>query len=238
MKKKTAIILAGLGICLCLVGAILFFVLRKSSDSPVLYYNLDGYIYQNPNNSALSNREPNANGVYKIDFVAEGSVFTYTTKDAKLVDLIDYYQVLTMQVSSDGTITSVSAPPAPISTRNTIQQINEKALLLNTSIAYTGRQLELPLAENCRFYDVYNDGAYTQPEIMDEVLAYGNSRGEATDVFILRRTPKTKLYWRLDQKYDARHNLTTRELNENGFHIDLRPQLIRRGFLYWKSSEF
>ncbi len=29
-----------------------------------------------------------------------------------------------------------------------------------------------------------------------------------------------------------------RELNESGYQIDMRPQLLRRGFLYWKSSEF
>lgn len=30
---------------------------------------------------------------------------------------------------------------------------------------------------------------------------------------------------------------SARELSESGYHIDLRPQLLRRGFLYWRFSE-
>lgn len=230
MKKKTVALLIAIGLCVCIAAAaICFFLLRPQTT--VLYYNLDGSIYQNPSNTALSNRRPDAEGVYRISFAAAGETVTCTTTDAKLVDIIDCLQVMTLEVSAGGKIQNVGAPAKPLSNQDTVQQIREKELVLNTSIAYNGGQLVLPLADNCRFYDLSNGGADTQPEIMDEILAYGNARGEATDVFILRRTPYTELYWRLDQKYDLKAGLTTRQheggiytipFAVNGEHVELK----------------
>lgn len=235
MKKKTVAILIAIGLCVCIAAAVCFFMLQP--QAPVLYYNLDGSIYQNPSNTALSNRRPDAEGVYQISFASDGKTVTYSTTDAKLVDIIDCLQVMTLEVSAGGKIQSVGAPSKPLSNRDTIQQISEKELILNTSIAYNGGQVVLPLADNCRFYDLSNGGTDTQPEIMDEVLAYGNARGEATDVFILRRTPYTELYWRLDRKYDPKTELTTRQHDGggiytipfavNGEHVELKCKDMR-----------
>lgn len=218
MKKKLAIILTVVGVLICFAVSLSFFLGPKSSERVMLYYNLDGYLYQNPNNTALSNRKPDGKGVYKIDFVADGAKVTYTTTNAELVNYIDFLQVMTMEVTEEGEIQSVAAPNKPVSNRDTIQQIEKDQLILNTSFAYNGRQITLPLAEDCRFYDVANDGAFTEPEVMDEVLAYSNEQGDICDVFILRRTPRTKLYWRLDRKYDSRARATTRQPDANGVY--------------------
>ena len=216
MKKIFTVFLCA-ALCAC-VAAGLVGCDSGTGERQTLYYNLDGYVYQNPNNTALSNRQPGAGGVYSIDFVVNGQPVTYTTTDAKLVDTIDFYQVLTMEVNEEGVIQKVGNPGKPISNRDTVQQVREKELLLNSSFVYNGGQVTLPLAEDCQFYDVANGDELTQPEVMDEVLAYSNHKGEATDVFILRRTPRTKLYWRLNRKYNAREDLTTREPDESGVY--------------------
>lgn len=216
MKKIFTVFLCA-ALCAC-VAAGLVGCDSGTGERQTLYYNLDGYVYQNPNNTALSNRQPGAGGVYSIDFVVNGQPVTYTTTDAKLVDTIDFYQVLTMEVNEEGVIQKVGNPGKPISNRDTVQQVSEKELLLNSSFVYNGGQVTLPLAEDCQFYDVANGGELTQPEVMDEVLAYSNHKGEATDVFILRRTPRTKLYWRLNRKYNTREDLTTREPDESGVY--------------------
>lgn len=217
--KKLAIIITCVGVALCL-GVAAFFFLKSdgSGQQPTLYYNLDGFLYQNPSNTALSNRTPDGKGVYHIDFAVGGEKVTYTTTDPKMVDLVDFMQVAILTVSEEGEIRSASWPATPVSREDTIQQIGENALTLNTSIAYNGGQKTLQLAEGCRFYDLSSEGALTQPEIMDEILAYGNDRGEATDVFIVRRLPQTKLYWRLNRKFDARANATIREAGDDGVY--------------------
>ena len=212
MKRKTITLF----ICICICIAAIFVGCGAEAETPVLFYNLDGAIYQNPANTALSNRKPGAGGVYSIDFASEGQTVTYTTTDAKLVDLIDFLSVMTLEVNDEGVIQSVGQPGKPIVKEDTVQQILDGALTLNTSIAYNGGQSTLKLSENCRFYDLSNGGALTQPEIMDELLAYGNAKGEATDVFILRRVPQTKLYWRLNRRFDSKNNVSTRQPDDNG----------------------
>lgn len=215
MTKKTKIILICAAVAVCIAVAVVCWFLFGSQPT-VLYYNLDGYSYQNPSNTALSNRKPNASGVYEIDFVSDGQTITCTTTDAELVNRIDNLQVLTMKVSGNGTIQSVAAPRKPLANQDVVQQISENELVINSSLVYNGKTTTLPLAEGCRFYDLSDGGADTDPEIMDEILAFGNARGEATDIFILRRVPRSELYWRVNRKYDSKENMTTRQPDDNG----------------------
>lgn len=213
MKKKTLWIILG-AVLVVGIAAALFFLLFQPKQT--LYYNLDGAVYQDPANSAHSVRKPDEDGIYWLDFAVGGKTETYHTTDKALVDYADFLSVSTLKVSSSGELLDVYSPKKPISNQDTIQQIYDGHLLMNSSFAYNGKQFDLPLAENCRFYDLANGGADTQPEIMDEILAYANSKGEATDVFILRRTPETKLYWRMVRCFDYRNQTTTRKPDENG----------------------
>ena len=207
MKKRAFLALA----CIALLACVAVCLFGCSEETPVLYYNMDGHIYQDPNNTAQSTRQPDAVGVYRIDFASQGQTFTYTTTDPEIVDLVDFLEVMTLDVTKEGQIKKAEAPKKPLYKQDMIQQIEDDALILNTSVAFNGAQHTLKLAKDCRFHDLANGGAYTEPEIMDEILAYGNSKGEATDVFIVRRTPKTDLYWRLNRIFDSKSNSTARE---------------------------
>lgn len=213
MKKKPLWIIIGAVLAVC-IAATLFFLLY--SPQQTLYYNLDGAVYQDPANTALSTREPDEDGIYWLDFAVDGKTETYHTTNQTLVNYADFLQVSILKVSNSGELLSVSKSSKPVSDQDTVQQVFDDHLVLNSSVAYNGKQLTLPLAENCRFYDLTNGGALTQPEIMDEILAYANARGEATDVFVLRRTPATKLYWRMVRCYDYRSDTTTRKPDEQG----------------------
>lgn len=214
MTKKTTALL----ICVVLLLSVSVGLAGCSSETPTLYYNLDGYMYQNPNDTAISFRQPDANGVYHIDFASEGNTATYTTTDPTIVNFVDFLQVMTLEVSSNGEIRKAGFPGKPLFKQDTIQQVSDNSITLNTSIAYNGGQNTLKLAKDCRFYDLSDGGADTQPEIMDEVLAYGNKRGEATDVFIIGRKPQTILYWRLDRQFDAAANATARKPDGSGLY--------------------
>ena len=213
MKKKTLWIILG-AVILIAVAAALFFLLY--SPQQTLHYNLYGAVYQNPANTALSVREPDDEGIYWLEFAVDGKNASYHTTDKNLVNYADFLPVSILKVSSNGELQDVRAPGKPVSDQDTIQQIFDDHLVLNSSFAYNGKQTTLPLAEDCRFYYLATGGDYTQPQIMDEILAYGNSRGEATDVFILRRTPETKLYWRMVRCYDSKNKTSTRKPDEKG----------------------
>ena len=213
MKKKTLWIIL-VAVFAIGVAAALFFLLYQPQQT--LHYNLYGAVYQNPANTALSVREPDEEGIYWLEFAVDGKTATYHTTDKALVNYADFLPVSILKVSSNGELQDVRAPGKPISNQDTVQQVFDDHLVLNSSFAYTGKQTTLPLAEDCRFYDLATGGDYTQPEVMDEILAYANARGEATDVFILRRTPETKLYWRVVRCYDSKNNISTRKPDEKG----------------------
>lgn len=213
MKKKTlwivlaAVLAAG-------IAAALFFLLYNPQQT--LYYNLYGAVYQNPANTALSIREPDEEGIYWLEFAVDGKTETYHTTNKDLVNYADFLSVSILKVSANGELQDVRAPGKPVSKKDTIQQVFDDHLVLNSSFAYNGKQTTLPLAEGCRFYDLSTGGNDTQPQVMDEILAYANGQGEATDVFILRRTPETKLYWRMVRCYDGKNRISTRKPDEQG----------------------
>lgn len=72
MKRKYWILFVCLFACL----TVLFAGCGQEAETPVLYYNLDGAIYQNPANTAMSNRKPGAGGVYSIQFASQGQTVT------------------------------------------------------------------------------------------------------------------------------------------------------------------
>lgn len=217
MKKKTVLLIVGIAVAVLLVGAALWYFLVGATPTQ-LYFNLDGASYQDPHNTAHSLREPDASGVYHIDFATPEGAVTYTTKNANLVNRIDNQQVLALKVSSSGQIQSISLPKNRIANQDVVQEILDGELVLNSSLAYIGGTTKVSLAKDCRFYDLSNGGVETEPEVMDEVLIFGNLQGQATDVFILRRVPHTALYWRRNRRYDSKLDMTTRTPDENGVY--------------------
>lgn len=215
MKKKTAFLIGGIALGVLLIAGALWYFLWGAAPTQ-LYFNLDGASYQDPKNTARSFRQPGADGVYSIDFATVGGTVTYTTKDTSLVNRIDNQQVVALKVSGNGQIQSMSLPRNLLANQDVIQEIRDGELVLNSSLAYIGGTVTIPLAKDCRFYDLSNGGADTQPEVMDEVLIFGNLQGDATDVFVLRRAPHTQLYWRRNRKFDSKTDLTTRKPDANG----------------------
>lgn len=216
MKKKTVLLVVVIAVAALLIAAALWYFLGGAPTQ--LYFNIDGASYQDPHNTARSLRRPDSSGVYHIDFATAEGVVTYTTKDTELVNRIDNQQVVALKVGPGGQIQSMSLPRNRISNEDVIQEIHDGELVLNSSLAYIGGTMNVRLAKDCRFYDLSNGGVETQPEVMDEVLIFGNLQGQATDVFVLRRLPHTQLYWRRNRKYDSKLDVTTRTPDENGVY--------------------
>ena len=211
-KQKPAIwVLAGICV-ICLVVAAVAAVLLLQKPAPGLYWNADAA-------ATDTAREPDAEGLYRIQFKADGEPVEYFTGDAALVQRIDALPVLGLSVDDAGMITAVSEPEALYETladQHLVQRIDENALLLNTSIAFNGAQKTVKLSKNCKYFDA--EGNPVTPQIMDEVLIYGTERQGAVYVIVTKRVSDTKLYWRLTRSYNAKEQSTAREPDENGMY--------------------
>lgn len=222
ITKKWAWLICAVLVVAVAVTAVLLFTQEPEVK---LYYNMDGSKYQHPDEPGKSTREPAEDGLYHIRFSLDGQVVEYTTQDAALVDKIDTLQVLTLTADETGKIQEIHSAETvaqKLSDRDLVQQLGEKELLLNSSIAFNGAQKTLPLGKNCAVYNVTpataEPGTATELKIMDEVLIYGNRRGQATHIFVLQRVSDAKLYWRVDRNYDSKEKTTTREPDENGVY--------------------
>ena len=219
LKKKKGLIL-GIGLAILVIAAALAAILLfGGKEAPKLAWNPDMDAMQD----GTATRVPDENGYFSIRLWVDGQETIYRTKDASLVATLDGYRVLQIEADQYGNLKKAVAPESKrLSYRDLVQQVKGDRVLLNSSIAFNGAEKELKLAEKCKISDVSGDQvSATQPEIMDEVLVYGNESGEATHIFIMCRQLPAKLYWRIERKYDSRSNGTTRQPDENGIYTVL-----------------
>lgn len=217
-KKRTFIWFLAVVGTVCL-AAVIAAILLLGTPRQTLYWNLDLTAYQSPEVSNLSLRPQQQDGTYRIRFAAEGETVELTATDPQLVNKIDSLQVMGLTVDKDGVITAVSEPEqffVKLAYRDLIQSVEDGSILINSSIAFNGAQKTIPLAKDCKIYDT--TGASVVPQVMDEVLIYGNRRGQATHIFVLQRMSEAKLYWRLDRSYSSKEKSTNREPDENGIY--------------------
>lgn len=224
LKKKALILAVGLVVvCLAVTGCLL--QKKKAapenpvSPPPPLAYNLDLQ-------AALEGRitrVPDAEGYFSVRLLVDGQEKTYKTKDAQLIMQLDTLQVLNLDADKAGILLSVSEPvQAKLADRYLVQQLEGKTLMLNTSIAFNGAQINLQLAENCVIRDIRGEApAEAALQVMDEVLVYGDETGAATHIFLQHRELTAKLYWRVERKYDSKKKETSRQPDENGVYTIL-----------------
>lgn len=217
MKKKGFII--GIIAAVIVIAAVAAVLLLGGKTKPQLAWNPDMDAMQD----GTATRVPDESGYFSVRLWVDGQEMIYRTKDTALIEALDGYRVLQIEADRQGNLIKAAAPEYErLSYRDLVQQVNGDQVLLNSSIAYNGAEKELKLAENCKISDVSGDQvSATQLEIMDEVLVYGNEKGEATHIFIMCRQLPAKLYWRIERKYDSRSNGTTRQPDENGVYTVL-----------------
>ena len=216
MKKKGLMI--GMIAVVAVIAVVAAVFLLGGRTTPQLAWNPDMDAMQD----GTATRVPDEKGYFSIRLWVDGQERIYRTKDTALVETLDGYRVLQIEADRYGNLKKAGAPESKrLSYRDLVQQVNGDRVLLNSSIAYNGAEKELKLAENCKISDVSgNQVSATQPEIMDEVLVYGNDN-EATHIFVMCRQLPAKLYWRIERKYDSKFNGTTRQPDENGVYTIL-----------------
>lgn len=224
LKKKALILTIGLVVACLAVGAVFLFGRKPVPENqtpppPSLAFNLD---LQAALEGRLT-RVPDADGYFSVRLLVDGQEKTYKTKDDQLIMQLDTLQVLNLEADENGMLLSVSEPvQKELADRYVVQKLDGNGLLLNTSIAFNGAQIELQLAQNCVIRDVRGtEPAEVQLQIMDQVTVYGDETGAATHIFLQHRELPAKLYWRLERKYDSKAKETSRQPDENGVYTIL-----------------
>jgi len=172
--------------------------------------------------SGLSMREPAEDGIYYIRFAVGGEVVELPCADKKLVNRIDLEDLVCLEFDADGIIINMIDPEelyTKIAEKVYVQNISGNKLLLNTSQALNGMQINLEVPSTVGF-DVSalasTPGESRELEGMDQVTIYGTDEETATHVFVVDRWWESDVYWRVSYPMTA-NGASTRQKAEDGY---------------------
>lgn len=172
--------------------------------------------------SGLSMREPAEDGMYYIRFAVGGEVVELPCADKKLVNRIDLEDLVCLEFDADGIIINMIDPEelyTKIAEKVYVQNISGTKLLLNTSSALNGMQINLEVPSTVGF-DVSalasTPGESRELEGMDQVTIYGTDEETATHVFVVDRWWESDVYWRVSYPMTA-NGVSTRQKAEDGY---------------------
>ena len=183
------------------------YVVNRMVDSP-MYYNVS----RNWSSGLQkSQRTPDADGWYHIKLAVKGREVTYRTRDVKLVDLIDSYNLSVFGLKLSGDIIVKAYDPVNVAgnwswcSNNFVDSID--GIMIGT-VNTAGTPTNGILAENCEIYDVSGFGKFKGVSASlregDRIMAYQNALGEVTHVYILgRHEYGSVLYWNVNRYYSG-----------------------------------
>ena len=192
--------------------------------------------YQMWNSSAKStSRVPDENGVYSIDFCADGGIVTLKCKDKSLVTAIDnkspHSPHFGFLFDEEGYIIEIINSGIGIRGAVAAERIEVETLEDRT---FTGTQLipsdnglsySATLPEDCPIYDASSGAARNgvqgqaveNIQIGDRICVWTDPDGVPILVYIVNRRQDVPAYYNLVRKYDGTKKETTRERNESGY---------------------
>ena len=195
-----------------------------------LYWNVDRASWLDEE-SGLSMREPEADGLYHIRLAVGGEQVEYIVADGRLANKIDAYDIMCLKFDAEGNIIDV-VPATDVYTiiaENVfVQNIEGEAYLFNSSQAYNGMETTLNIGSDVGVYNVipsrvevpgrtFKTGELATMDIMDRVTIYGTDENTPTDIFISYRPYESKVYWRVERQYDATNKCSAREMADDGY---------------------
>lgn len=209
-SKKWLWLVISLAAVLVVAGAVLAFVLPgllgdNSTDAVTsdLYWNLDGAYYLSISDTpGFSAREPAEDGNYYVRFAVNGQVEELQIADKQLVNYIDSMDLMGLVFDADGIIVD-ALRPKDIATEHAkdfyVQKVDGNELIINSSMAMNGMELNITLSENTNIYDVAPDaeqpGMSCEVQVMDRISAYGPlDSEEITHLYVVEHPEDAGIY--------------------------------------------
>lgn len=235
-KKRWLILGAAIVAILAVVGVVFALLFNDSEKGNAvrsdLYWNVDRGANIDPD-TGLSTRTPSPDGVYRILFAYDGKQVELPVIDKNLVNYIDTMDVMNLTRNEEGYITGVKAVEDVASVfgqKMYVQEVTEDTIIINSSIAMTGKKLTVKITQLLQAYNMSGKGEFNGQrmelkdlQMLDTVSVYGTlaSKDEetiATHIFVTKRWETGKVYWRVSRSYDSKAKATSRKPDENGVY--------------------
>ena len=241
-------LVAGLAVLLVAAGVLAFFMLGDSaangdgSDGTTtpdategqgpraeLYWNLDRKLYTEGSMSGLSTREPGEDGIYRIRYAYNGQVVELPIADKQLVNFIDTMDCMGIVLDDNGTVID-AVDPKTLATETArmfyVRRVESGKIVLNSSMAMNGMNMDVVLTELSEIYDVSvdaeNPGAKVEAtalQPMDAVTVYSNAEGIPTHIYVVTHPVESPVYWRAENNlYNSTEKCTKRVPDADGYY--------------------
>ena len=181
-KSKLGLILVIALVALLAVGGVLLAVLGSGSQQqgeatgPVtLYWNVDRELYWGKSATGFSSREPDADGIYRINFAVNGQQLKLEVADKTLVNAIDSLEVMVLDLDAEGRIVDVREAKTVIKQtviKSYIQDVVGDTINANSAILMNGMRHRIKVDEKTKIYDMSGDAEFVGQEIKAEVLGF------------------------------------------------------------------
>lgn len=189
---------------------------------PELYWNIDR-AQMIEEETGMSMREPAEDGKYYIRLSVGGKVVELPCADKKLVNRIDQKDLVCLKLDENNVIVDLIDHEdiyMKLADKVYVQNMTGNKLLVNTSQALNGMQIELevPAAEGFDISHLAKTPAELRTlESMDQITVYGTDENTATHVFVTDRWWESEVYWRMSAAMYNEKGESTRKKAEDGY---------------------
>ena len=190
-----------------------------------LYWNVDREVNVDLE-TGLSLRQPDANGKYKIRFAVGGQQVDLYCADKKLVNVIDYMDLMALIFDANGDIVDVKDPKdvaTVVVKDNYVKSFDGTTLTVNSTMTMNGMEKKFTITEDIGIYNVDADACemvgekYIALDLMDKLSIYADAEGNITHIFVTNRAFETDVYYRFE-RFSGVDGHTTRKPDENGVY--------------------
>lgn len=209
------------------------FIVERSEEAD-LYLRLEQRYSSKTGSTA---REPDANGVYTIEFASKGQIVALKCKDRKIVTDIDKVSapqnIMGLILDDEGyierTVTAAQAIRGKLLADNyTVMSIDGNTLQLEKKLYNArdvGKTVTATVSEDCEIYfaeaecEAHFVGQKAEGlQVGDRIFCFTDMDNRAAEIYISRRMQDYDIYYNISQKYDSTKGETTRE-KENGWYV-------------------
>ena len=190
-----------------------------------LYWNIDREANIDPE-TGLSLRQPDADGKIKIRFAAGGRQVDMYCADKKLVNSIDYMDIMALTFDDNGMIIDAVAADTVatvVAKDHYVRSFDGTTLLINSALTMNGMENTITITEDIGIYNVDPTASemigekYTSLDLMDKLSIYANAEGKVTHIFVTKRAFEYDVYYRFERCFGTDGH-TARVPDENGVY--------------------
>lgn len=213
-------------------GNYLFVYLMEREDTTAAYWRAEA-MYSTTTKETT--REPDANGVYTIDFFTNGERVSVKCKDKALVSTIDqanrYACHFALVFDEEGYLIATKQTTAGLKaltgcTSFFVTEVNGNTFTAIGGISSAGKTYNGKFAEKYDIFDVsrtaVSEGRQGQRvdslQIGDRIVCFENVQEEAICVFVTARIADVPIYFNMTRMYSTSKLETTRVPNSKGYY--------------------